>query len=185
MCGSNGRTYNNLCLLELEACQTRLDIQVVSQGRCSQTMEEESEEEGQGVPLDREDIFGFDGAKPLVPVICKRTEFTCMRDQMCISYIQRCDGSADCPDGQVRPQVTTVLHVLSCRMSLGVVGSAVLSSSGDRLVIDQTYSSQPGVMTPAVWTSPFAAMLSLIVLIFLMKLTVQSLAGLLKTLSHF
>ena len=34
VCGSNGRTYNNKCLLELDACERDTTIQVVREGSC-------------------------------------------------------------------------------------------------------------------------------------------------------
>ena len=35
VCGSNGKTYSNLCLLEREACETGQELTMVSDGPCS------------------------------------------------------------------------------------------------------------------------------------------------------
>ena len=36
VCGNDGKTYGNPCLLEVEACKTRNnDLKVASQGECS------------------------------------------------------------------------------------------------------------------------------------------------------
>ena len=102
VCGSNGRTYNNRCLLELDSCERETSIQVVREGSCigSSTTEESQPATTQlpsypqlpQNPTTPENTFGI--------VVCKRTEFTCSLDQKCISYIQRCDGTQDCSDGQ-------------------------------------------------------------------------------------
>ena len=39
VCGSNGLTYNNTCLLKLDSCQRNTNIQVESEGDCD-TLEE-------------------------------------------------------------------------------------------------------------------------------------------------
>ena len=105
VCGSNGRTYNNRCLLELDACERATSIQVVREGSCSSTTEESPPTTTQQPiyppvpenPTTPENTFGI--------VVCKRTEFTCSLDQRCISYIQRCDGTPHCSDGQARNSV--------------------------------------------------------------------------------
>ena len=103
VCGSNGRTYNNRCLLELDACERATSIQVVREGSCVVSTTEESQPKTTQPlttpfpqlpqnPTTPENTFGI--------IVCKRTEFTCSLDQKCISYIQRCDGKQDCSDGQ-------------------------------------------------------------------------------------
>ena len=37
VCGSNGKTYNNLCLLKLDACETKVDITASYLGECQNT----------------------------------------------------------------------------------------------------------------------------------------------------
>ena len=37
VCGSNGKTYNNLCLLQKDACSKRLKITKASDGACKGT----------------------------------------------------------------------------------------------------------------------------------------------------
>ena len=113
VCGSNGRTYNNRCLLELDACERATSIEVVREGSCIafSTTEEYQPTTTQlpsypqlpQNPTTPENTFGI--------VVCKRTEFTCSLDQKCISYIQRCDGTQDCSDGQASNSVVDDMYL--------------------------------------------------------------------------
>ena len=129
VCGNNGRTYNNLCLLELDACQTGLDILVVQEGRC----------EGEII----EDIFNV--TTIVVPIVCTRTEFTCTVDQSCISYIQRCNGQDDCPDGQVNvsSQSSKNILCLTFRTKQVVRANAAPHSLGKYLTSGKIHMCSP------------------------------------------
>ena len=98
VCGSNNRTYNNKCLLELDACERDTTIQVVKEGSCSASTTTTTTQppfiQPDKDPTTPENTFGV--------VVCKRTEFTCSFDETCISYFKRCDGKQDCSDGQAR-----------------------------------------------------------------------------------
>ena len=78
-------------MLELAACKTATQIYVVSEGKCPEEVEKKITttkapiEDSSNTPV----------------AVCKRTEFTCSADNACISYIKRCNGRADCSDGQV------------------------------------------------------------------------------------
>ena len=115
VCGSNGQTYNNPCMLELAACKTATQIYVVSEGKCPEEVEKKTTttkapiEDSSNAPV----------------AVCKRTEFTCSADNACISYIKRCNGRADCSDGQVSLMTYfTHFHTL-CRMRRRVMVTAV------------------------------------------------------------
>ena len=112
VCGSNGRTYNNRCLLELDACERATSIQVLREGSCLSTTTEESQPTTtdpypQQTPTTPENTFGI--------VVCRRTEFTCSLDQKCISYIQRCDGKQDCSDGQAKEFILYLVALICCQ----------------------------------------------------------------------
>ena len=105
VCGSNGRTYNNRCLLELDACERSTSIQVVREGSCStEESEPPTTQPPPQNPTTPENTFGI--------IVCKRTEFTCSLDQRCISYIRRCDGTQDCSDGQASKSVVDDQYLL-------------------------------------------------------------------------
>ena len=105
VCGSNGRTYNNRCLLEIDACERSTSIQVVREGSCStEESEPPTTQPPPQNPTTPENTFGI--------IVCKRTEFTCSLDQRCISYIRRCDGTQDCSDGQASNSVVDDQYLL-------------------------------------------------------------------------
>ena len=112
VCGSNGRTYNNKCLLELDACERDTTIQVVKEGSCIPSVTTTTTTQPPYIqpakdPTTPENTFGV--------VVCKRTEFTCTLDETCIPYFKRCDGKPDCSDGQARilwTRVITGWHLL-------------------------------------------------------------------------
>ena len=69
MCGEDGVTYSNQCVLEVEECETKKEIKVLYSGECR------------------------------AETPCLRTEFRCQTDRLCVSYLARCDGRPDCRDG--------------------------------------------------------------------------------------
>ena len=69
VCGEDGKTYSNECELKRAGCLTGEDIAVVYQGECRQDP------------------------------VCSRTQFRCLQERNCISYLSVCDRVSDCGDG--------------------------------------------------------------------------------------
>ncbi|KNC74227.1 hypothetical protein SARC_13221 [Sphaeroforma arctica JP610] len=84
VCASNARTYSNKCVMELEACQTRWGLYVVSEGVC------EHEATAEDVIGD-----GFDGdtvrTTTTCPDQCDDSEFAVVCGTDGKSYINECD----------------------------------------------------------------------------------------------
>ena len=121
VCGSNGRTYNNKCLLELDACERNTTIQVVKEGSCITSITTTTTTTTTQPPFIQPDKDTTTPENTFGVVVCKRTEFTCSLDETCISYFKRCDGKPDCSDGQarmIRTRVITQLCFTRCSIVL-------------------------------------------------------------------
>ena len=121
VCGSNGRTYNNKCLLELDACESNTTIQVVKEGSCITSITTTTTTTTTQPPFIQPDKDTTTPENTFGVVVCKRTEFTCSLDETCISYFKRCDGKPDCSDGQarmIRTRVITQLCFTRCSIVL-------------------------------------------------------------------
>jgi len=113
-CGSNGVTYNNICQLKKEACDSNLDIEEVSSGPCPV-----SKCEADCSEYNQDEVCGSDGKTysstcQLEKTACKldvnitilnqgscclpKEEWMC-RDGSCVSKFLTCNGNRDCADG--------------------------------------------------------------------------------------
>merc|ERR1719317_12340 len=45
VCGSNGKTYNNLCMLELDSCRKGMEVRVAYSGKCQENTVKDDEED--------------------------------------------------------------------------------------------------------------------------------------------
>ena len=45
VCGTNGKTYTNECLLNHESCRTRSNIEVRSNGRCPEQPDDDDDDD--------------------------------------------------------------------------------------------------------------------------------------------
>merc|ERR1711931_278332 len=89
VCGSDGKTYNNKCLLEVAACESGKDLEVVKQGPC--------EEASLKCPLIYAPVCGSDGKSYANG--CFLGAAAAKVDGLVLAHAGKCTAKDNCPKG--------------------------------------------------------------------------------------